>query len=102
MKKPRCICNRRAYSDMEPDEHFITCPLVLTPEVLAAMGFEPVSGRVTVRKKPKGVRCMYCGNYNPQAYKGTCPKCPKGGQKLVRRTSYGQLGGRGKGQLPWN
>lgn len=28
-------------------------------------------------RKPKGEQCSYCGAYNPQPYKGTCPSCPR-------------------------
>lgn len=36
-QKPRCTCNSR---DLERGEHYITCPVVLTTEVLALLGLE--------------------------------------------------------------
>lgn len=33
----KCTCNRK---DLEKDEHYINCPVVLTPEVLAILGFK--------------------------------------------------------------
>jgi len=35
--KPKCTCDRRG-KDMDKDEHFITCPVILTPEVLSLLG----------------------------------------------------------------
>lgn len=49
----RCTCKRKGL-DMTKDEHFITCPKVLTPEVLEVMGF--TEQMITVRKKIKPVR----------------------------------------------
>jgi hypothetical protein len=33
-----CTCNREA-DDLDEDEHYISCPVILTPEVLRLMGF---------------------------------------------------------------
>jgi hypothetical protein len=37
--EPECTCPRQA-EYLEEDEHFITCPVILTPEVLRLLGFE--------------------------------------------------------------
>lgn len=37
--EPECTCNRE-YDDLEEDEHYISCPVILTPEVLRKLGFD--------------------------------------------------------------
>jgi hypothetical protein len=37
--EPECTCNRE-YDDLEEDEHYISCPVILTPDVLRKLGFD--------------------------------------------------------------
>jgi hypothetical protein len=43
--------------------------------------------RINMKKE---IRCSYCGNYNPHAYKGSCPKCTESNQipKRMPKTDY--------------
>lgn len=49
----RCTCKR---DDLLPGEHFITCPVVLTPKVLTVMGFRRT--RVVVKFKQEDTNSM--------------------------------------------
>jgi hypothetical protein len=34
-----CTCNREDPCDLDEDEHYISCPVILTPEILRQLGF---------------------------------------------------------------
>ena len=44
----RCTCNRKKF-DLDEDEHLLTCPKILRPEVLRCIGIR--LGRATVERK---------------------------------------------------
>jgi hypothetical protein len=50
----RCACDR---CELERGEHYITCPQILTPEVLQLLGFIPKrkEARMAVKKTSKKV-----------------------------------------------
>jgi hypothetical protein len=37
--EPECTCNKEQ-DDLDEDEHYISCPVILTPEVLRQLGFD--------------------------------------------------------------
>lgn len=39
MREPECTCDRRELD--APDEHYLLCPVICTPEVWALLGLVP-------------------------------------------------------------